>query len=359
MDLDTKKILKTLNPNKVWVPVALGLAIVVYMFVSDPEITFERLSYIMHARPLPLVLAILVLLARDAGYVYRIRTITDENLSWVSSIYVIILWEFSSAVTPSIVGGTAVAVFILWKEGINLGKSLAYVMLTAIFDNLFFVVAAPLALFFAGTAIFPASATAETILGRSLTALFYTSYGLITIYTLVMALALFFRPRLFKWLLIKITSLKYLRKWRYAAYERGNEILWASAHLRGKKATYWLKISLSPIFIWSARYAMVNCIIAAFNGGLTIFDHTLIFGKHIILWIVMLISPTPGSSGTAEFFFPMFFRIYLENNALLGSLVWRILTYYPYLLLGAIFLPKWIRMVFLLRKNKATPKTNS
>jgi glycosyltransferase 2 family protein len=351
MDLDTKKILRTLNPNKVWLPVALGLAIVVYLFVSDPDITLDKLSNIQQARPWPLFLAFLVLIARDAGYVYRIRVITDQSLSWTSSIYVIILWEFSSAVTPSIVGGTAVAVFILWKEGIKLGKSLAFVMLSAIFDNLFFVIAAPIALILAGNAIFPSSAMAENVLGRSLTALFYTSYSLITLYTFVMAFALFFRPRLFKWLLIKISSIGVLRRWRYAAYERGNEILWASAQLNGKKAGYWVKIALSTLFIWAARYTMVNCIIAAFNGDLTIFDHILVFGKHIILWIVMLISPTPGSSGTAEFFFPMFFRVFLEENAVLGSLIWRILTYYPYLLLGAIFLPRWVKMVFLNKKS--------
>lgn len=350
MDLNTKKIFKTLNPNKVWLPVIIGVGIVVYLMLSDPDFNTAKLILAREARPFPIILAFLVLLARDVGYVYRIRTITDQNLSWTSSIYVIILWEFASAVTPSVVGGTAVAVFILWKEGINLGKSLSYVMLTAVFDNLFFVIAAPIALLLAGNQIFPHVNT-EEVLGRSIYAIFYTSYALITIYTLVMAFALFVNPRLFKWLLIKLTFNKLMRRWRYAAYERGNEIMWASNQMKGKNISYWLKISISTIFIWSARYLMVNCLVASFVG-VNLSQHILIFGKHVILWITMLLSPTPGSSGTAEYFFPIFFQQFLGDYSLITGIFWRILTFYPYLILGVIFLPKWIRRVFF----KKTPK---
>jgi len=349
MDLDSKKIFKTLNPNKIWLPVILGIAVVIYLMVTDETFSTDKLRLVNQAETLPVILAFLVLLARDAGYVYRIRIITDEQLTWTNSIYVIILWEFASAVTPSVVGGTAVAVFILWKEGIKLGKSLAYVMLTAIFDNLFFVLAAPIALILAGNLIFPDVNTAQ-ILGDNIPSLFYFSYGLIGLYTFVMFFALFINPRLFKWLLIKITSNKLLRRWRYAAYERGNEVLWASNQLKGKNFSYWFKISVSTIFIWSARYLMVNCLIAAFVD-VSLFEHVLIFGKHIILWIVMLVSPTPGSSGFADYFFPIFFEDFLGDFSLVTGILWRAMTYYPYLLLGALFLPKWIRKVFFKKKD--------
>ncbi len=349
MDLDSKKIFKTLNPNKIWLPVIFGVGIVVYLIVSDPDFSPSKLTMARDAALGPMILAFLVLLARDAGYVYRIRTITDNAISWTSSIYIIILWEFASAVTPSVVGGTAVVVFIIWKEGINLGKSLSYVMLTAVFDNLFFVIAAPLALLLAGDAIFPQVDT-QAVLGKSLNGIFYTSYALITIYTLVMAFALFVNPRLIKWFLIKITFNRLLKRWRYAAYERGNEIMWASSQIKGKNLSYWLKISISTIFIWSARYLMVNCLIEGFVN-ISVKEHVLVFGKHVILWIAMLLSPTPGSSGTAEFFFNLFFVEFLGDYTLVGSIFWRAFTYYPYLLLGAIFLPRWIRKVFFKKKE--------
>lgn len=347
MKLDSKEVFKTLNPNKVWIPVALGILIVGYLFYSDPDMTPDKLKLIFEANAWAILLAILVLLARDSGYVYRIRTITDKNLSWTSSIYVIILWEFASAVTPSVVGGTAVAIFILHKEGINLGKALAYVMLTAILDNLFFVVASPIVLAFAPD-LFPS--------GSKMGYFFFTSYGLIATYTFIMCYALFIRPRAFKWFLLKVTSLRLLRRWRYAAYERGNEIIWASSQLRGKAVDYWFKIIAATIFIWTSRYLMLNVLISGYRD-LDLTEHLVTFSQQIILWVVMLVAPTPGSSGMAEYAFREFFTPMLGGYVLVVLVPWRLLTFYFYLLLGAIFLPRWVRRVFRKKPAIDAPST--
>lgn len=350
MEINSKEIFKTLNPNKIWIPILIGLGIVFYLFYSDPDLTADKLSLIFDAAPVPIILAVLVILARDVGYVYRIKTITSGELSWLSSIYVIIFWEFASAVTPSVVGGTSVVVFILMKEGIKLGKALAYVMLTAILDNLFFVLMAPLALLYSKEELFPNGQYIELQLGNSLQVLFVVSYVLITVYTFVMFYAIFIRPRGFKWLLLKVTSIGFLRKWRHPAQGHGDEIIRASRELRGKDFTYWLKISVATFFVWCARYLMLNFLVAAFTQ-VSLSEHLLIFCRHLMMWITMLISPTPGSSGTAEFFFIQFFRQFLGDYTFVSNILWRMFSYYPYLLLGAIFLPKWIRRVFFVKKN--------
>jgi len=355
MDLDAKKILKTLNPRKVWVPVGLGLGIVVYLFLSDPTITTDKLNLVFDATTLPVFLAILVFFSRFAGYIFRIKSITKNELTWTSSLYVIILWEFASAVTPSVVGGTAVAVFILWKEGIKPGKALGFVLLTAIFDNLFFVLAAPLTLFLGMDRVFPVVSNNSDFLESSMDILFFLSYGLITLYTIVMAFALLVNPRLFKWVLIKITSTKLLKKWQYAAYKRGTEMILASEQLKGMGKKFWIYLSLSTIFIWSSRYLLLNFLMASFTR-ISVGEHILIFGKQIILWVVMLISPTPGSSGTAEYFFPIFFKENLGDYTLIVNLLWRLFTYYPYLILGAVFLPRWIKRVFFDGNKEISPK---
>ncbi|MFP4092388.1 MAG: lysylphosphatidylglycerol synthase domain-containing protein, partial [Cyclobacteriaceae bacterium] len=254
MDINSKKIFKTLNPNKIWIPIVIGLGIVFYLFYSDPDLTANKIRLIFDADLLPILLAILVIFARDVGYVYRIKTLTNNELNWTSSIYVIIFWEFASAVTPSIVGGTSVVVFVLMKEGISLGKSLAYVMLTAILDNLFFVLVSPLALLFTADQLFPDSEGMRLELGNSLQVLFVVSYVLIAVYTFFMFYAVFIRPRGFKWLMLKVTSVKFLRRWRYAASSHGDEIILASHQLRGKGGGYWSKIIIATFLIWSARY---------------------------------------------------------------------------------------------------------
>ncbi len=353
MDISSKKIFKTLNPNKIWIPVLIGVGIVFYLFYSDPDLTAADLKLIFEAAPLPILLAILVILARDVGYVYRIKKITHHELTWTGSIFVIILWEFASALTPSVVGGTSVVVLVLMKEGISFGKSLAYVMLTAILDNLFFVLASPIALLFTQEQLFPNGQSMQLELGNSLPVLFIISYALITVYTFVMFYALFIRPRGFKWLLLKISSLGFLRRWRLAANQQGDEIILASQELKGMPLGYWIKIGVATIFIWVARYVILNCLIAAFTD-LSFMNHLLVFARHLMMWIVMLISPTPGSSGSAEFFFPRFFSEFLNEFTFVTNISWRLLTYYFYLLLGAIFLPRWIKRVFFKAKPSKT-----
>lgn len=350
MKLDNKKIFKTLNPNKVWVPIIIGLGIVFAMFYLDPSITAESLKGVFDASIPWLFFAILVLFFRDLGYVYRIREITDRQLTWTRAIYVIILWEFASAVTPSVVGGTAVAMFILNKEGIKMGKAIAFVMVTAILDNLFFVIGAPIILYFAKGNIFPESKLLETQMENSLQAIFWISYGLYASYTLVMSAALFFRPRVFKWVLIKLFNLKFLRKWKHDAQEYGNQIIDASRELRGKRAGFWLPIIGATIFIWTSRYLMLNALISAFVP-LSFNEEIIVFARQVIMWIVMMISPTPGSSGTAEFFYAQFFTQFLGGYTFVTSIVWRLFSYYPYLILGAIFLPRWIKQVFFKKKK--------
>jgi glycosyltransferase 2 family protein len=351
MKLDNKKIFETLNPNKVWIPVLIGLGIVFFMFYLDPNVNTKTLKGVFDASVWGIALAIFLILCRDIGYIYRIREITDRHLTWTRALYVIILWEFASAVTPSIVGGTAVAVFILNKEGIKLGKAIAYVMVTAILDNLFFVIGAPIILFFAKGSIFPTSRVMEMKLGRSLEVLFWTSYALYAFYSLVMALALFYKPRVFKWVLLKIYSIKWLRKWKHSANEYGNQIIEASKELIGKNYKYWLTIIGATIFIWSSRYLMLNALIGAYDS-LTMQEHVIVFARQVIMWIVMMISPTPGSSGTAEFFFGQFFSQFLIGYTFVTSILWRLLSYYPYLLLGAVFLPRWIKQVFFKKKEE-------
>src|SRR5690554_295035 len=350
MKLDNKEIFKTLNPNKIWLPVIIGLGIVFYMFYSDPSINLKTLEGAFHASYVSILIAVVFVFLRDFGYVYRIREITDRKLSWGRSIYVIILWEFASAVTPSVVGGSAVATFILNKEGIKLGKALAYVMVTAIMDNLFFVLLAPIIIFIAKGHVFPDSRVLELQMGSSLEYLFWLSYSLYALYSFLMAAGLFYRPRVFKWILLKIFSIKWLRKWKHNANEYGDQIIEASKELKGKSAKYWALIAGSTVFIWSCRYFLVNALITAYSA-ISFTEHIVIFSRQIIMWIVMMISPTPGSSGTAEYFFAQFFDEFLGGYTFVASIIWRMLSYYPYLLLGAIFLPRWIRQVFFVKKK--------
>ena len=49
----------------------------------------------------------------------------------------------------------------------------------------------------------------------------------------------------------------------------------------------------------------------------------------------------PGNAGTAEFIFPVFYRDFAGQYSFISSILWRLSTYYPYLIAGVLLIPRW------------------
>jgi hypothetical protein len=64
-----------------------------------------------------LLLAGLFMILRDIGYMIRFKIFTENKVTWWQAFRVIMLWEFASAISPSAIGGTGVAVVFVHKEG--------------------------------------------------------------------------------------------------------------------------------------------------------------------------------------------------------------------------------------------------
>jgi uncharacterized protein (TIRG00374 family) len=341
---EDQQLLDKLRPSRIVLPVLIGLSVVGFMFWRSYQP--GDLAPLANAKPLWLLLMVLVLVARDAGYVYRIRYLTQKVLSWRASLDVIMLWEFSSCVLPSAVGGTAVAPVLLHKEGIPLGKSVAYIMATAMLDNLYYVLMVPLVVLIGGDALYPH----EALQGGLVTTLrigFVLSYVFVTVYALLMLYAVFINPQSVKRLLVRLFTVRGLRRWRNKAYKMGNEMVLASGELRNNGRTYWLRASLSTAFVWTARYLVIGCLIAAFID-VSWPEFWLIFGRNLTYKVILLIAITPGGAGIAEGAFPTFFGKFIGTATMTNFMVllYRILTYYLYLVLGAVFLPRWVARIY-------------
>ena len=90
-----------------------------------------------------------------------------------------------------------------------------------------------------------------------------------------------------------------------------------------------------------ARFLTVNFLILAFATNA---DQLLIFGRQLTMWVILLISPTPGGAGVAEFAFNGFLGDLIPFGlAGILALLWRLFSYYPYLFIGALILPGWIQ----------------
>lgn len=351
---DTDKVWGTLNIQKVWIPVIIGIGAILYLLANDEDFSWAKFQLIHQADWRYILAAILAVCIRDAGYIYRLRVLTHRDLSWVSGFYVIILWEFASAVTPSVGGGGLVAIFLLLKEGISLGRSLAYIVITSIFDNLFFLATSSLGFLGTYNAVFiKLSSLSNTVLASSLKFIFWFSYAVVFTYTTVMLWAIFIHPKLFQWILLRITDIRFLQRWKPYARKHGEELLLASKVLQQESHWYWCWIGCITLITWSARYLVINMIMAAYVS-ISLTDHLFILGKQIVMWTIMLVSPTPGSSGTAEFLYKKFHEATLGDYTLITNVLWRLLTYYLYLILGTIYLPRWVRKVFAKKQLYAT-----
>jgi len=341
---------------KILLPILIGLSVTAYLLFRDFDgQSFANIDW-TYQTAFWLFMGLLMMGLRDLGYIIRIRILTDKQLSWRQSFNSIMLWELSSAISPSVVGGSGIAMFILNREKIPLGKSTAIVLITALMDELFYILMVPACVLLAGWAnLFPIQMNEQLFgLSMGIKGIFYAGYIFIFLLTSVILLSVFFFPHKFKRVIVRFFSIRFLRRWQRKAIQTGNEVVITSIELKGKKFNFWFKTFVATFLSWSARFFVLNFIIMAFMA-VTLNDHFIIYARQMVMWVIMLISPTPGSSGIAELVFEGFLKEYTLNNlGAFQAFLWRLLSYYPYLIIGFIILPRWFK-----RTKSTTPNDNT
>lgn len=296
-----------------------------------------------------LFLAMLGMVGRDLGYMWRIRTLTKKNLSWRQSFRVIMLWEFASALAPGVMSGATVAMFILNREKIALGRATAVVICTAFLDNLYFLLFIPLAfLLFPGSQLFPESST----ISGTLSTIFWTGYTIFGIICLALFTSIFLYPKFVGQLLRIFTRIPFLKRFEAGAQKTGSDMAETALLLRKESFVFWLKSFGATCISWTSRFLVINFILQAFIG-LGWFQQIQVFVKQFVLWMFLRISPTPGGSGTAEWSFSELLSDTTDSLVLLGTLavLWRLITYFPYLLIGSALIPRWLNRRPIESKN--------
>jgi glycosyltransferase 2 family protein len=355
MSDNTDNLLRKIRPAKVIYPIGIGLIVVAFLIYRDwnPEI-FSKLDFSWFSVYF-LLLAFIMMAIRDIGYMARVKILSDNDLTWKKAFNVIILWEFASALMPSLVGGTAVAFIFIWKEGITLGRSTAIVLATAILDELYFIIMFPLLLLIISS--HDLFAVHDNQAGISFTNQFFyfAIIGFIIkfLFIIVVAYGLFINPKGIKWIIVKTFTLPILRRWIKGAVKTGDDIVTSSDELKSKTFKFWFNAFIATFFSWTARFWIINFLILSLlygipnNAGIFGFgEHFLIFARQVTMWIMMLVMPSPGGSGFAEVVFSDYMRIFIPVGFVsVMALLWRLVSYYPYLLIGSFVLPRWIKKV--------------
>ena len=276
---------------------------------------------------------------RDIGYMLRLRILAEKGLSWKKCFNIIMLWEFASTILPSAVGGTTVAAFFIYKEGINLGKSTAIVMATALLDEMYFLIMFPLVYIIVGNiALFAVGGNAftdsDSIFDNKYFYFAIIGYGIKFLFTLLVAYALFVNPKAIKNLLVFIFRLPIIRRWKNKAENTGNDLITSSLELKKRKFRFWLKAFIATFISWTARYWVVNFLLLALLFGLphintdaiySIGEHVLIFARQLVISIMLLVMPSPGGSGFAEAVFSDYLGQFIPVGFVaIMALMWRL-----------------------------------
>jgi uncharacterized protein (TIRG00374 family) len=347
-----------LGLRRILLPVVIGLAIVVWLILKDVNINVLKEIVFTWKSAIWLLVAVALVIARTLGYMVRIRILTRNSLNWKQSFRVIMLWEFTSAITPSTIGGTGFAIIFLNKEGISVGRSTAVVLATSFLDELYFVIMLPLLLLFiGGNAIFTTSLQGTGIgLLNNLVLFAIIGYTIIFLWVVFVGYGLFINPAAIKKLIVNLFRLPLIRRWKDAAAKAGNDLIESSIELKKETSSFWIKSFISTVISWTARYWIINVILLAF---FSVSDLFLIFARELVLWIMMIVSPTPGGSGFAEVILGRYISdlipvdtVHAGGVALAMTLIWRIVSYYPFLIAGGMIVPGWIQKNFVKPKKK-------
>ena len=324
--------------KKLIIPILIGILTAAYFFFQGFDIkAYDRIRW-TGLSSIWIACALVMVTTRLLGYSYRLIVLSNYQLSWTQALQIIVLWEFSSAISPGIVGGSAAAFILLAKEKkINAGKGTAIVLATSYLDVLFYVLAAPfLWLFVKKSEVIPSHI--DYVSGMQIQYLFLGAYGLFLAWCIIIFIGLFYKPQAIKMVVLWIFKLPGLLRYKNKVENWGNNMVIAASDFRNEPLSYWIKAFGGTLIAWISRFLLVNFLILALGNGASV---ATIFAKQLVMWGALLVPITPGAVGMAEWLFGGFMGEYFANAQLTNTtaFVWRLLSYWPYLFAGIIIFP--------------------
>lgn len=345
------RILESIGIRKIIWPILLGAAVVAVLIWRqfDPA-EFSRIPLNSHTL-VWIGVAGALLIIRHLAYAYRLHVLSGHFFSWLKSIELIFIWEFSSAVSPTSLGGSAVALFMLAQEKLSAAKTTALVIYTVILDTLFFLTLIPALFFIFGPQIIrPGMDSLWDQTGWGLTfllvLLLMLAYGSFFFYGLII------NPKPLRKLLVVFTRISIFKRYKRDAVNLGNDLVVASRELKSRSWRVPLFSFLATAVAWTCRFLILNALVLAFVEDVRFswIEQLLLYGRSGTMFMIMAFSPTPGGSGFAEFVFGGFLSDFIpEGIAPIMATIWRLLTYYFYVFAGLLIIPNWVRKIIAKR----------
>jgi uncharacterized protein (TIRG00374 family) len=352
--MSENNILSKIDVKRILLPVIIGFSVLFFLFRKDfAKIDFSYLKWDENSF-FWLMGAAACMCFRHLFYTVRLHLLSNKFFSLKKALELIFLWEFSTAILPSSSGGVAASLFFFNKEGLSVGKGIYIMLVNIVLNTIFYVLFLPIFIFIAG----PQNVHPDfglLLLDGKLSVLFIALiiyYFVMIFYGTLIAYGIFVNPQSIQKLFLKIASLPILKRFKKTAENLGNDLLTAYSERKALDNIELLKIFLISIFAWISRFTIIICLFKAFDQNPLTFTQAIgFYAKQMFLYMMSLVSPTPGASGVAEGAFKFLFNEISPQLLLLLVFLWRIFTYYVYLFSGVFLLPQWISTHFKTKKN--------
>lgn len=350
---DEKSLLKSVSFNRIMWPVILGVGVVLLLVIRQLDLS-SLVSVRWDVITLGwLSLAVLMYVARHLFYAYRLYHITDKAFTFWKCIELIVIWEFASAISPTSVGGAGVAFLLLSQERLPGEKTVTAVLYTMVLDTLFLMLGMiVMALIFGPISIRPGAESFAGLEAYGITLIsvlfFMLAYGFLFYY------GLFINPNSTRRMLLFFSKIRILKRFKANLRKTAVTVVIASKELKSRNLRFHAISFFTTAGAWTTRFMALNFIILALIKGTPggLLDHAIIFTRGLAMHIITSFSPTPGGAGVAEYLFGGFYSDYIpEGLGSLVALIWRLISYYPYLIAGAIIIPIWIRQLIIRRRR--------
>lgn len=328
-----------------WLAASIGLVVIAGMMAREFDV--EALSRIGLSPGffLGVGMAVLLFVLQNLMLTLRFRHLCQHKLSLSKCFRINVLCEFTSAVTPSAVGGSGLSFIYLNREGVTMGRSIFTMFATLLADEAFLAISSGMVYLLVPSSLLfciGGGGSLEGWVKGGIQTVFLGSTIVVGVWTAALYLLLLHRPQIMGWVLEWCCRMPLLRRLKPRVEKFSEEMTLASKEAKQEGVRFWIQLMGYTSLAWMSRFAIVVAILFAFaSQG----DMLVAWCRQWVMWMISILSPTPGGSGVAELMFRMYYSDFLSDSsvAILAALLWRAVFYYPFLIMGTLVLPAFIR----------------
>lgn len=293
--------------------------------------TFEWNAFLEALReinPWLLTLGIAMLGLRILFGAWRLHYVSHQHLSLRAAARCQLVWDFSSNVTPSAIGGGPfAALFVARDQRLPLGEATAILLFSILLDQLFFALTVVIVLL-----ALPFWPVLPAALGKVGQGSFVLYLALILVWIAFFAYTTFFRPELLSRLMRGLLRFQRLRRFRERVVEELLSLQARTRQIRTQPLSFFLKGFTLTLAAWISRHLLLLFLVWAVHPEV---NATLVFLRTLAMTLGSVLLPTPGGAGGIEALYVLFIGPLIPQHLVAPTLLlWRLMSYYLFIALG-------------------------